>query len=165
VPIELDPNFALGYASVGSDYGNLSETSRATDYSPRLSSLRGHASERERLTIAASYYQSVTGELDKAVQTYRQEIESYPRRASAYANLGVVFANQGQYEKAMEVTKQSLRLQPDLLTSYDNLANYTLALQHFEESHQMLHETQARKLDDMPLHNARYALAFIGNPR
>ncbi len=43
-----------------------------------------------------------------------------------------------------------------------NLANYTIALQHFDETRQVIHEAQARKLDDQVLHNALYALAFLG---
>ena len=56
---------------------------------------------------------SVTGELDKAAQTYQEQIESYPRDYRAYGNLGVVFAAQGQYEKAAEITRQASRLAPD----------------------------------------------------
>jgi hypothetical protein len=32
-----------------------------------------------KLAIPATYYTGVTGELDKAAQTYQEEIESYPR--------------------------------------------------------------------------------------
>src|SRR5208282_2716506 len=120
------------------------------------------ASEREKLTIAADYYQIVTGELDKAAQTYQQEIESYPREPDAYINLGLVYADQGQYEKAAEITRQAVRLAPDFLRPYTNLAIYDLALQHFDETRQITHEAQALKLDDYQLHNALYALAFVG---
>ncbi len=37
-----------------------------------------------------------------------------------------------------------------------------LASQRFDEARQIIHEAQARKLDDYPLHNALYALAFLG---
>ena len=77
--IQLDPNFALGYNAVGSDYFGLSEVGRASEYYTKAFQLREHASEREKLTIAADYYSSVTGELDKAVQMYQEAIESYPR--------------------------------------------------------------------------------------
>ncbi len=46
---------------------------------------------------------------------------------------------------------------------YGNLANNTLALQRFDEARQIIHEAQARKLDDFILHNALYALAFLGS--
>jgi hypothetical protein len=35
-------------------------------------------------------------------------------------------------------------------------------LQRFDEARQIVREAQARKLDDFILHNALYALAFVG---
>ncbi len=160
--IEVDPNFATAYRVVGACYFNLGEQGRANDYLTKAFQLRERASEREKLTIAADYYQIVTGELDKAAQTYQQEIESYPREPDAYINLGLVYADQGQYEKAAEITRQAVRLAPDFLRPYTNLAIYDLALQHFDETRQIIHEAQALKLDDYQLHNALYALAFVG---
>ncbi len=160
--IELDPNFAMGYASVGSDYQSLGELGRASEYITKAFQLREHASEREKLGIAADYYLDVTGELDKAAQTYQESIESYPRDFRAYNSLGLVYGGQGQYEKAAEVTRQGVRLAPDFLGSYTNLTNYALALQRFDEARQSIHEIQARKGDNFILRNAMYALAFLG---
>ncbi len=160
--IELDPNFAMGYAVVGDDYFSLSELGRASEYFTKAFQLREHASEREKLEITANYYDTVTGELDKATQTYQEEIESYPRESAAYNRLGVVFALQGQYEKATEITRQAVVLAPDSLSGYTNPANYALALQRFDEARQRIHDAQARKLDDAIFHSALYALAFLG---
>ena len=76
--IELDPNFATGYLAVGTDYANLGQSSRANEYYTKAFELRERASEREKLSISAAYYQSVTGELDKSVQIYQEWISSYP---------------------------------------------------------------------------------------
>jgi serine/threonine protein kinase/tetratricopeptide (TPR) repeat protein len=160
--IELDPNFAMGYRAVGSSYESLGEVARASEYNTKAFQLREHASEREKLWITANYYRSVTGELDKAAQTYQEEIESYPRESRGYGNLSIVYGAQGQYEKAAEITRQALRLAPDQSANYTNLANYTLALQLFDETRQIIHEAQARKLDVFTFHNTLYALAFVG---
>jgi tetratricopeptide (TPR) repeat protein/class 3 adenylate cyclase len=161
--IQLDPNFATGYRALGADYFSLGELGRASEYFTKAFQLREHASEREKLTIAADYYQNVTGQLDKAVQTFQETIESYPRDFRAYANLGIVYGAQGQFEKAAEATRQSLRLAPDSVNLYGNLANYALALQRFDEARQSTHEAQARKADGLAPHNALYALAFLGS--
>ena len=86
--IELDQNFAMGYAAVGSDYSNLGELGRASEYITKAFQLREHASEREKLAISAQYYSHVTGELDKAAQTYQEAIESYPRDAASVRQFG-----------------------------------------------------------------------------
>ena len=159
--IELDPNFALAYRAVGNDYFSISELGRASEYYTKAFQVRDHASEREKLGIVADYYQNVTGELDKAAQNYQEMIESYPQRIG-YGNLGIVYASLGQYEKAAETTRTGIRLTPDRLYLYPNLANFTLALQRFDEARQVIHEAQSRKMDDVALHNALYALAFLG---
>jgi eukaryotic-like serine/threonine-protein kinase len=160
--IELDPSFAMGYRAVGLDYSNLGETGRASEYITKAFQLREHASEREKLGITAHYYQNVTGELDKAAQTFQEMIESYPKESAAYNNLGIVFAAQGQYEKAVEMERQCQRLTPDATSSYGNIANFDLALQRIDEAQQAIREAQTtRKLDNVILHNALYALAFL----
>jgi Flp pilus assembly protein TadD len=161
--IELDPNFAMGYLAVGTKW-TLSERGRAAEYITKAFRLREHASEREKLTITAVYYSSVTGELDKAAQTFQEVIKSYPRDGPPYDALGGVYAQQGRYEKAAEITRQSLALAPGNVFSYSysNLANYVLALQRFDEARHIIHGAQARKLDDRIAHNALYALAFLG---
>jgi serine/threonine protein kinase/tetratricopeptide (TPR) repeat protein len=160
--IELDPNFAMGYWTVGEDYFSLAELGRASDYFTKAFQLREHASEREKLTITANYYQNVTGELDKAAQTYQEGIESYPREYRAHLDLGNVYCEQGQYERAAESYRQSLRLAPDSVGPYIDLGNSLLSLQRFDEARQVIHEAQARKLDNDILRNALYALAFLG---
>jgi tetratricopeptide (TPR) repeat protein len=160
--IEFDPNFAMGYSGVGVDYAILGELRRASEYFTKAFQLREHASEREKLVITADYYSRVTGELDKAAQTYQEEIESYPREGAGYNGLGVTYDQQGQYTKAAEIIRQSTRLPPDYVRSYVRLANSALALQRFDEVRQIIHEAQARKLDDFVMHSALYALAFLG---
>ena len=160
--IELDPTFAMGYRAVGADYTSLGEVGRASEYYTKAFQLRDHASERERLVITADYYSSVTGELDKGAQANQERIDNYPRDYAAYGDLGLVLAEQGQYEKAAEVARQGVQLAPDYVGLYDNLANYALALQRFDEARQTIQEAQARKLDNAILHSDLYALAFLG---
>jgi serine/threonine protein kinase/tetratricopeptide (TPR) repeat protein len=160
--IELDPNFASGYNAVGNDYASLGEIGRASEYYTKAFQLREHASEREKLTITAAYYSNVTGELDKAAQTYQEEIEIYPRDYRAHVDLGGVYAAQAQYERATESNRQSLRLAPDNVAPYVDLGNSLISLQRFDEARQIIHEAQARKMDNYLLHDVLYALAFLG---
>src|SRR5262249_161137 len=94
--IALDPNFAMGDAAVSDDYFSMAEPGRASEYYTKAFQLRDHASEREKLRIAALYYQTVTGELEKAAQTFQEWIANYPRDGTGYNTLGNVYAAQGQ---------------------------------------------------------------------
>jgi serine/threonine protein kinase/tetratricopeptide (TPR) repeat protein len=159
--IELDPNFAMAYGAVGIHYDNLGEPGRASEYLTKAFQLRDHASERERLSITAHYYSAVTGELEKAAQTYQARIESYPRDIAAYNNLGIVYAEQGRYEDAVEVTKRGIRINPAQITLDENLVDYLLALHRFDEARKIIHEMQPRKPNNYIFPAALYALAFF----
>jgi DNA-binding winged helix-turn-helix (wHTH) protein/tetratricopeptide (TPR) repeat protein len=161
--IGLDPNFVMGYRALGGIYLTLGERDRANEYLTKAFELREHASEREKLTVTADYYEYVTGELDKAADTFQERIESYPREPTAYDDLNVVFASEGQYEKAAEIARQGMRVAPDSEVSYENFADWALALQRFDEARRSIHEAQTRKMDAFGLHGVVYALAFFGS--
>jgi eukaryotic-like serine/threonine-protein kinase len=159
--IELDPSFAMGYLEAGNDYYGLTEPGRAIEYYSKAFELREHASERERLHITSFYYESVTGELEKAAQAYQEWIANYPRDYRAHLDLGSVYAEQGQYEKAAEEKREGLRLEPGSGIAYVNLSNSLFALQRLDEVGETLRQALARNLDRPTLRVDLYALAFL----
>jgi eukaryotic-like serine/threonine-protein kinase len=159
--LDLDPNFAADHRALGLDYSGLGEVDRAREHFSKAFQLRDHVSEWEKLAITADYYLNVTGELDKATESYQQWIERYPRDDGPYSTLGIVYALQGQYQKASEITSQALRLAPSF-GSYGNLAIYALALQRFDEGQRVIHNAQAEEIDGFEFRTALYALAFLG---
>ena len=66
--IELDPNFAMAYATLGVAYGNMTQESLASDNLKKAFDLKERASERERFYISAHHYDEDTREVDKAVR-------------------------------------------------------------------------------------------------
>ncbi len=157
--IELDPSFAMAYVALGNDYYALGELGRARENRSKAFQLRERASEQEKLHINAHYYETVTGELNEAVQTYQGWIASYPRSSVAYTNLCNLYNELGQYEKAMEACRESFRLGSEW--AYVQFVNSLLALHRFDEASQLVQQAQARRLGNFILHNALYALAFL----
>jgi serine/threonine protein kinase/Tfp pilus assembly protein PilF len=159
--IELDPNFALAYLAVGNDYSSMGERERCIQYYTKAFQVRDRATERERLTIGANYYLDVIGDLERGAQNFQEAVDNYPREPSGYIGLGLAYSGQGMYEKAADVTRQALRLAPDRVGPYVNLANFALALQKLDESEALIHQAQARKLDDAIPHLTLYDVAFL----
>ena len=87
--MELDPNFATAYASIAGVYFDLNEVARGAENMRKAYELREKVSERERFGIEGSYSVAVTGELEKAAQTYELWRQTYPRDAAPYGSLGV----------------------------------------------------------------------------
>jgi serine/threonine protein kinase/tetratricopeptide (TPR) repeat protein len=159
--LELDPNFALAYDALGVNYGNLNQPSLAANYIKKAFDLRERVTEREKLHVTALYYDSATGELEKANQTYELWIQVYPRDFVAYEWLGWDYATLGQYEKAAAETRESIRLEPNSVLGYENLGTIYLALNRFDEARTTTDEALGRKLEDISLHQNLYALAFF----
>ena len=163
--IELDPNFALAYASLGANYGNLSQLSLARENLQKAYELRDRVTQQERFLIEALYYNGVTGEIDKAIQTYTEWARTYSADYVPHDNLGVSYSILGQYEKAAEETNASLRLEPDDAIAYGNLADDYLALDRIKDAKGALDEAAKRNLDSPDLHLHRYHSAFLeGDP-
>jgi tetratricopeptide (TPR) repeat protein len=73
-----------------------------------------------------------------------------------------VYEEQGQYEKAGEVTRQGLSADSGKRSPwYSNLANDALGLQRFGETRQIIHEAEGQKAVNPILHLCQYALAFL----
>src|ERR1700694_709526 len=154
--IALDPNFASAIERVRIMYTGLGPRDRANEYLTKAFNLRDRASEREKLHITSEYYAVVTGELDKAAETYREWEESYPGDDVAPTNFGNLYGIEGRYEPAVEQTQKTLRLNPENVIAYDNLAQYSLALNRLDDTRKTYDEAMARKLDDEALHLVRY---------
>jgi len=158
--IELDPNFAMAYVSLGIDYSNLGQASLAADYARKAYDLRDRVSDRERFRISAFYFQYVTGEMDKAIEAYELWARSYPREMVPHANLGSLYASVGQYDKSITETETAQRLGPTI-TNYSNLASDYVAVNRIKDARLTLQEAQKNHFDGLFLRSEVYALAFL----
>jgi tetratricopeptide (TPR) repeat protein len=103
----LDPNFAMAYAQLGTNYSNLGETDRAVENTSKAYELRDRVSELEKLYIASHYQQVVTGNLEAARTTYELWAKTYPRDYTPQINLGTLYNQLGEYEKALAHAKSN----------------------------------------------------------
>ena len=158
--LELDPNFAVAYVGLGVAYGNLGQASLSAENIKKAYALRDRVSEHEKYRIAALYYSNVTGELEQASQVYELWAKSYPQDTSPPINLGSIYADLGQYEKSVVETQQALRLEPNAVVVYTNLAQDYLALNRPDDAKKAIEQAQQRKLDGDILHWTIYQLAF-----
>ncbi len=159
--VELDPDFARAYATLGSVYVNLGQASLGIENLSKAYSLRERVSEREKFYISGHYHEDVTGELEKAIPIYEQWTQSYPRDYVPHGNLGATYSNLGQYDKAAAEFREVLRLSPDNVFGYGNLGSDYLALNRLDQAKATLNQAFARKLDEPFLRRQLYALAFL----
>ena len=158
--LELDPNFAIAYAGLAVHYGNLGQASLSADYARKAYDLRDRVSERERYRISALYFEKVTAEVEKATEAYELWAKSYPRDMVPHGNLGVLYSELGQYDKAIAETGTALRLE-STRTSYGNLANNYINVNRLKDARQTIQEARQKNFDDLVIRADLYSLAFL----
>ncbi len=161
--VELDPNFARAYASLGMAYNNIGDSQESMKNFTKAFELRDRVSDRERFYIEASYYSFVTGELPKANQSYREWIAAYPDDYVPYANLPIDDVSLAEYEKAAESARRAIQLAPDSGGGYSNLMGAYISLDRLDEAKAIYEEAIAKKPDIEFLRESRYYIAFLQN--
>ncbi len=159
--VDLDPNFAMAYASMSGVYWDLNEVGRGAENARKAYDLREKVSERERFTIEGNYYVLATGELEKAAQTFELWQQTYPRDDFANRFLGFVSSALGNWKKALEEWREALRLEPNSVANYANLGLAYTTFNRLDEAEAVYKQAEERKLETEILLQYRYWLAFL----
>jgi eukaryotic-like serine/threonine-protein kinase len=159
--IQLDPNFAMAYAILGTAYHNLGEKILSAQNTRKAYELRGRVSEWEKFYIDSHYHQFVTGDLEKARQTYELWGQIYPREQVPHNNLDIVFQILGQYDKALAESKEALRLGPTEFINYANAVVAHIHLNQLGEAQSVANEALSKNFDSGDLRLYLYQLAFL----
>jgi eukaryotic-like serine/threonine-protein kinase len=163
--IELDPNFASAYWSLGEAYFHTAQRNRGTESFTKAFELRERVSEREKFTISADYYQNVVGDVNKTVETLELWKQIYPREWQPRSDLAFLYNVVGQHEKAAEEAQEAIRLNPNATPPYSQLAQAFAKLNRFEEAKATYEEVLARGLDSIVVRYSIYRIAFIQGDR
>ena len=158
--IELDPGFAMAYGRIGSIYFNIGELSLWGENARKAYELRGKVSERERLYIDSHYY-FMTGDLEKAAQVFELWHQTYPRDPIPQNNLASLYAQLGQFEKALQAGQDALRLDPNNQDTYVSVAFDYAFLNLLGEAESIFKRAEEHKLEGENLLEARYTMAFL----
>src|SRR6266699_527771 len=122
--VEIDPKFAMAYASLGLSYSSVGESVLSAQSTTRAWQLRDRVSDRERFFIDFTYDRQMTGNLEKAYQTLELWIQTYPRgeQPSPQRLLGGLSTHgTGRFERAIETSKQKIADAPAFIFGYSNL--------------------------------------------
>ncbi len=149
--VELDPNFAMAYARLGTVYSNLGQMQQAEQYRNKAFELRDRASEREKFYILSHYYAD-SGQLDKGITALELYKQTYPRDSVPYNNLANIYLQLGQFENALDDAKKCIELDPASALGWANLAAAYLGLNRTDEARVSLDSALAKNLSYIGLH-------------
>jgi eukaryotic-like serine/threonine-protein kinase len=158
--VELDPNFALAYSRLGTLYGNSDERGQEIEYQTKAYELRDRVTDRERFYITAHYYEAL-GDIPKEIETYELWLKSYPRDAIPQLNMGVDYAELGQFDKALSASSKALDMDPSSQLNYFNTAAYFMLNNRLDEGKQILRRAFDAGMDSVSLRLVQSNIAFL----
>jgi tetratricopeptide (TPR) repeat protein/predicted Ser/Thr protein kinase len=160
--IELDPNFAMAYARLGTVYLNLGQSELSEENRKRAFELRDRASEREKLYITSHYYAD-SGQLEKGLTALELYKQTYPHDSIPYNNLANIYSQLGQFENALDNARRSLELDPESMSGYTNVAAAYGGLNRLDEAKAVTNQGLARSPNNGGLHALLAGIAWNQN--
>ncbi len=159
--VELDPNFAMAWATLGVSLNNTTRLSESVTALKKAYELRDRASEREKLYIQAHYYDEVLLDPDKTLAVYAEWRQTYPRDSLPYDNGALVNSQIGHHDKALELASAAMQLDPKDGYAYANLCGAYEGLNRFDEAKSIGEQGLAQKLGGIGVRIVLADIAYI----
>ena len=149
--VEIDPSFAMAYASLGLMYGSTGSSELATENVTRAYELGNRASDKERFFITSYYFGRATGNQEKARQVCDEWARTYPLEFLPHSFLaGFVDLVLANYKGAVDEGQKTIELNPDASLGY-YLLGYNWIYQND------LQDADVRSARQQSAKSARYA--------
>jgi len=158
--VELDPNFAMAYARLGTVYNNLGQSELSETNRQKAFELRDRASEHEKLYIMSHFYVD-SGQLDKGITALELYKQTYPRDSIPYNNIAAVYIQMGQFENALENARQAVQLDPDSASGYSNAGFAYAGLNRLDEAKATFNEALQHKAGAAMAHSSLAMIAWL----
>ncbi|MEO1085211.1 MAG: tetratricopeptide repeat protein, partial [Acidobacteriota bacterium] len=136
--VELDPDFALAWRSLGLIYSNIGLQEEAQRCFDRAFELAERLPPKQRVPILADHFGNRWATLSKSIDIYEEGLKLYPRQISWHNNLGYTYAQVERYGEALEEYETSIALGTRFGYAHVNRSFILLALGRAEEAVQAL---------------------------
>jgi len=132
--IDLDPEFALAHAELGSLYYWTNNRDKGEEHFEKAMSLVDRLTEKEKLFIEARIA-NFRGNWDDAALKYEMFLRQYPGSPDAWFSLGYCLFRLDRYEEAIEAFNRSLEINPyQDPNSYINIASCYSLMKRYQQS-------------------------------
>jgi DNA-binding winged helix-turn-helix (wHTH) protein/tetratricopeptide (TPR) repeat protein len=159
--VELDPQFAMAYAAIATDYYNLSEYNLAKPSYQKAFDLSGQVSEKEKLYIRAHYYADDLKDLEQGIKEYQLWAETYPLDWGPWLNIANAYTQLGQYAPAIAAGEKAVELDSSRGINYSVLARAYVRVNRYTDARAAALRAVAIGKDSYGLHATLFQIAFL----
>lgn len=141
----------LAGAAQADAYGDVSTLTRSGKTAEAIAQADQYLQTNSRdpqMRFLKGVAQSKAGDLTAATQTFQALVEEYPELPEPYNNLAVIYANDGQLDKARGALEMAVRNNPNYAVAHENLGDIYARLAHgaYNRSLQLNGNNRALKL-------------------
>jgi len=117
-------------ADVYGDVSTLAKTGKTAEAIAKADQYLGTNPRDPQMRFLKGVAQSKSGDLAAATTTFQTLIEEYPELPEPYNNLAVIYASQGQLDKARGALEMAVRNNPNYAVAHENLGDIYARLAH-----------------------------------
>jgi tetratricopeptide (TPR) repeat protein len=158
--VAIDPQFATAYRSMATAYGKMVYYSEEKKWLQKAIELKDRVSERERFQIQGGFYTASVKTQDKAFEAYNKLLELYPDDLIGNENLGILFFNIEEWDKAIERFEVCIQNMPEFYAPYANQADAYRAKGLYEKAEEVL-ENYLNNFPDHALIHSHLAINYF----
>ena len=119
IAVAFDPEFAMAYRTMANAYTNIGYRTEARKRYQKAFELSDRVSDRERYYIEGVYYQQSEKTYEKAIETYNELLEIYPDDFIGNNNLGELYADLEDWDKAIPLLEVNIQNKVEPVLSYE----------------------------------------------
>jgi tetratricopeptide (TPR) repeat protein len=132
--IEMDPEFAMAHAYLGSLYYWENNRMKGEEHFTRALNLSGRLTEKEKLWIQLRV-EGFRGNYEEAVVKCNIFLRNYPSSSNGWYQLGYNYMRLGRYEEAIDAFNRSLEIHKDKdPNAFINIASCYSLLDKYQQS-------------------------------
>lgn len=120
----------VAQADVYGDVSTLAKTGKTAEAIAKADQYLSTNPRDPQMRFLKGVAQSKSGDLAAATTTFQTLIEEYPELPEPYNNLAVIYASQGQLDKARGALEMAVRNNPNYAVAHENLGDIYARLAH-----------------------------------
>ena len=160
--VEIDPRFAMAYASLALMFGSSGSSQLATENITRAYELRDRTSDQERFFIDSYYLGRAVGNQEKAQQVCDQWSRTYPLELLSHSFLaGFIDPVLANYQGAVEEARKTVELSPDGSLGYYLLGYNSLYRNDLGGAESAVRMAMEHKTDQVRMAMLRFDIAYL----
>ncbi len=125
--------FLLAGSAQADMYGDVSALTKTGNTAEAIAKADQYLSSNSRdpqMRFLKGVAQSKAGDLQAAAATFEALIQEYPELPEPYNNLAVIYANNGELNKARDALEMAVRNNPNYAVAHENLGDIYARLAH-----------------------------------